>query len=145
MDAAYRGFRPMTRDCSWSRGRLSVGSKPAWPMSAAISPAVREVAVVRSHWSSLSATVPPDSTLTRAQIKVLVKAALDQLGGLSRFVRPEHKWVVIRPDIVEVSQRGSGDITDSNETVDGVAVDPRGNPWFGSGGGVATLALPPRR
>ncbi len=100
-------MQPIVRALPWSF--LAV----ALCLSAAAATDQAQVAVVRSDWSSLSATVPPDSALTRAQIEVLVKAALDQLGGLSRFVRPEHKWVVIKPNIVEVSQRGSGDITDS--------------------------------
>ncbi|MFA6109105.1 MAG: DUF362 domain-containing protein [Candidatus Latescibacterota bacterium] len=72
-----------------------------------------EVALVGSDWQGLDQPVSRDSVLTRAQIESLVRKALDQLGGLSRFVKPDHRWVVIKPNIVEVSQRGSGDITDS--------------------------------
>lgn len=75
--------------------------------------AAPEVAVVRSDWKALEQPVPVDSVLDRAQIEVLVRRAIAELGGISRFVKPEHRWVVIKPNIVETGPRGSGDITDS--------------------------------
>lgn len=71
-----------------------------------------QVAIVRSDWRELIHPVSKDKALNREEIESIVRKALDELGGMSRFVRPEHKWVVIKPNIVTISIQGSGDITD---------------------------------
>lgn len=71
------------------------------------------VAVVRSDWRRLPAPVAADRELDLAQTEMVVRAALEELGGMRRFVGPEDRWVVIKPNLVTPTWRGSGDITDA--------------------------------
>ncbi|RKY59179.1 MAG: hypothetical protein DRP95_05310, partial [Candidatus Latescibacterota bacterium] len=70
------------------------------------------VGVVRSDHPGLKHPVPPDSVLSYEQIEDLVWTAVEEAGGLEGVVRPEHGWVVIKPNIVEPKPPGSGVITD---------------------------------
>ncbi|MEW6756079.1 MAG: DUF362 domain-containing protein [Candidatus Latescibacterota bacterium] len=77
-------------------------------------PGVRpRVAVVRSDYGRLAQQVAPSEDLTREQIEGIVRAALGELGGMEAFVAPDDQWVVIKPNIVRLSARGRGDITDA--------------------------------
>ncbi|MFA6111746.1 MAG: DUF362 domain-containing protein, partial [Candidatus Latescibacterota bacterium] len=71
------------------------------------------VSVVRSDYPKLTRQAAPTEDLTREQIEGIVRAALDELGGMRAFVPPGDPWVVIKPNIVRLSARGRGDITDA--------------------------------
>lgn len=71
------------------------------------------VAVVRSDWRRLPHPVPANQELDLAQTEMLVRGAMDQLGGMRRFVGPRVRWVFIKPNLVTPTARGSGDITDA--------------------------------
>ncbi|RKY63819.1 MAG: hypothetical protein DRP99_03335, partial [Candidatus Latescibacterota bacterium] len=70
------------------------------------------VGVVRSDHPGLTNPAPPDSPLTYAQIEELVRTAVQEAGGLEGVVEPDHRWIVIKPNIVEPKPSGSGVITD---------------------------------
>ena len=74
-------------------------------------PAKSVVSIVRSDYVHLAERVDPDSALTGAQVEAMVREAV-RLGGIEQVVRPEHRWIVIKPNIVELKERGSGVITD---------------------------------
>lgn len=71
------------------------------------------VSVVRSDYGLLKEPVPPDQELARKQIEEIVRGAIDAIGGMEAFVKPDDRWVVIKPNIVHPLARGSGDITDA--------------------------------
>ena len=50
-----------------------------------------EVSVVRSDWVKLTKPVSKDKELSREEIEMVVRKAIDELGGMSKFVKPEHK------------------------------------------------------
>ena len=71
------------------------------------------VSIVRSDDAGLARPADPKADLSRGQIEELVRKAVALIGGIGTVVKPEHKWIVIKPNIVEATQRGTGDITDS--------------------------------
>ena len=77
-------------------------------------PARTRVAVVRSDYEKLEQSLPADRELDRQEIERVVRAAVDELGGMAAFVGPEDRWVVIKPNIVVAGKRGSGEITDAH-------------------------------
>lgn len=71
------------------------------------------VSIARSDYDQLEEPFPPDQELTRSQIEQVVRGAMSAIGGMETFVKPDDRWVVIKPNIVQASARGSGDITDA--------------------------------
>ena len=74
-------------------------------------PAKSVVSIVRSDYAYLPERVASDSALTEAQVESMVREVV-RLGGIEQVVRPEHRWIVIKPNIVELKEQGSGVITD---------------------------------
>ena len=72
---------------------------------------INDISIVRSDWNKLKKPLPVDKELSKEEIEVIVRRAIDELGGMSRFVKPEHKWVMIKPNIVQIAK--AGNITDS--------------------------------
>ena len=76
------------------------------------------VSIVRSDFPELPEPVDPTSTLTYGQVEEIVRKAvtLGKLEGVLHEVEErrsgEALWVVIKPNIVELKERGSGVITD---------------------------------
>jgi len=69
------------------------------------------VAIVRSDNARLPKRMEPDTPLTEAHVEALVREAC-RLADIENVVRPEHRWIAIKPNIVELKTRGSGVITD---------------------------------
>lgn len=69
------------------------------------------VSIVRSDYAHLTERVDPDSALTEAQVEAMVREAV-RLGGIEQVVRPDHRWIVIKPNIVELKERGTAVNTD---------------------------------
>lgn len=69
------------------------------------------VSIVRSDYVDLSERADPRSPLTEAQVEMVVREAA-RLGGIEQVVRPDHGWIVIKPNIVELKKQGSGVNTD---------------------------------
>jgi len=69
------------------------------------------VSIIRSDCARLTKQVHPDSALTEAHVEAMVRKAC-RLAGIEEVIRPEHRWIVIKPNIVELKDRGSGIITD---------------------------------
>lgn len=80
-----------------------------WTTAAQAGP---QVAIVRSDYEALEERLDPKAELNTLQIEILVRAALDLLGGMARFVAPTDTLVVIKPNIVDLLDSGHGDITD---------------------------------
>lgn len=96
------GRRPMKEE---SDSVYTVGAARAETTEASV------VSIVRSDNAELPERVEPTSTLTYAQVEEMVREAC-RLGGIEQVVQPDHRWVVIKPNIVELKKRSSGVITD---------------------------------
>ncbi|MDA0337461.1 MAG: DUF362 domain-containing protein, partial [bacterium] len=82
-------------------------------VSAATPPGMSVVGVIRSDYEQLAHPVPPDAELTQAQVEDMVRLAVDQTGGFGWQIPQDAEWVVIKVNIVEIIESGSGVITDS--------------------------------
>jgi len=75
------------------------------------------VAIVRSDFGELPQSAEPKTELSAELVEAMVRKAAD-LGGLEEVLRSAAEragrppWVVIKPNIVELKERGSGVITD---------------------------------
>jgi len=90
-----------------ARGFALVGA-----VSSAIQPGTSVVGLITSGSGQLDQPVPRDARLTEAQVENMVRYAVAMAGGLQIYLEPQAEWVVIKPNVVEVKERGSGVITD---------------------------------
>ncbi len=81
-------------------------------VSAATRPGLSVVGLIRSDFEGLANPAPPDATLTEAQVAAMVRHAVDMAGGLAYRIPQDAEWVVIKVNIVELREQGSGVITD---------------------------------
>ncbi|MEW6752180.1 MAG: DUF362 domain-containing protein [Candidatus Latescibacterota bacterium] len=81
-------------------------------VSAATRPGMSTVGLVVSDYPRLAQPAPRAAELTEAQVEDMVRYAIALAGGLSSRIAPDAEWVVIKPNIVELKQPGSGVITD---------------------------------
>ncbi len=101
VDVAQQPLRPP------SRGFAVVDA-----LSAATPSSMSTVGLVASDYERLSAPVGRDQPLTVAQVEDMVRQAVLLAGGLHQSLPPDADWVVIKPNIVELKEPGSGVVTD---------------------------------
>ena len=93
------------------------GSAPRYTLidavSAATAPGMSVVGVIRSDYEQLAHPAPPEEALTEAQVEDMVRMAVDQTGGFGWQIPRDAEWVVIKVNIVEVVESGTGVITDA--------------------------------
>jgi len=81
-------------------------------VSAATKPGTSVVGLIASNYDQLENPVPRDAELSEAQVEEMVRYAVAMSGGLRQRIEPDAEWVVIKVNIVELKERGSGVITD---------------------------------
>ena len=81
-------------------------------VSAATKPGASVVGLVTSDYERLAAPMPRDVPLDDAHIEAMVRYAVTLAGGLRNQLEAGAEWVVIKPNIVELQEAGSGVITD---------------------------------
>ena len=81
-------------------------------VSAATKPGMSVVGLIGSDYEQLENPVSRDAELTEAQVENMVRHAVDMAGGLRQRIEPDAEWVVIKVNIVELTEPGSGVITD---------------------------------
>ena len=81
-------------------------------VEAANQPGMSVVGLIGSDDERLSAPVSRDTELTEAQVEDMVRSAVTMAGGFGQQLKADAEWVVIKVNIVEVRERGSGVITD---------------------------------
>ena len=81
-------------------------------VSAATKPGMSVVGLVASDYARLAEPVARDAELTETQVEDMVRHAIDLAGGLRMRIDPQARWVVIKPNIVELKEQGSGVVTD---------------------------------
>ena len=81
-------------------------------VSAATKPGMSVVGLIGSNYEQLENPVSRDATLTEVQVEDMVRHAIDMAGGLRQRIEPDAEWVVIKVNIVELKEQGSGVITD---------------------------------
>jgi len=81
-------------------------------VSAATKPGTSVVGLIGSDYEMLEKPAARDTELTQAQVENMVRYAVAMAGGLQQRIDPDAEWVVIKPNIVELQERGSGVITD---------------------------------
>ena len=70
------------------------------------------VGIARSDDAQLDDAVSPDSSLSYAEVKTLVRRVVMLSGGLASVIGPEDHWIVVKPNIVDMVPKGSPVITD---------------------------------
>ena len=70
------------------------------------------VGVIGSDYVGLKDPVDLDAELTDAQVEDMVRALVEAIGGPEAFMSPADDWVVIKPNIGHLKERGSGEISD---------------------------------
>ena len=93
-------------------GREWAGFSLVDAVSAAIKPGMSVVGLIGSDYDQLESPVARDAKLTEAQIEEMVRYAVAMAGGLRQRIEADAKWVVIKVNIVELKESGSGVITD---------------------------------
>jgi len=81
-------------------------------VSAATKPGTSVVGLIASDYDQLENPAPRDAALSEAQVEEMVRYAVAMAGGLRQRIEPDAEWVVIKVNIVELKERGSGIITD---------------------------------
>ena len=81
-------------------------------VSAATRPGLSVVGLVGSDYEQLEHPVSRDAELSEAQVEEMVRHAVAMAGGLRQRIEPDAEWVVIKVNIVELKEPGSGVITD---------------------------------
>lgn len=81
-------------------------------VSAATKPGMSVVGLIGSDYDRLESPVSRDAELTEAQVEEMVRYAVAMAGGLNQRIEPDAEWILIKPNIVELKERGSGVITD---------------------------------
>ena len=70
------------------------------------------VGVIGSDYVGLKDPVGLDAELTEEQVEDMVRALVDAVGGPEAFMSPADDWIVIKPNIGHLKDRGSGEISD---------------------------------
>jgi len=81
-------------------------------VSAATRPGMSVVGLITSEYEQLEKPVARDAELSEGQVEDMVRYAVAMSGGLHQQIEPDAEWIVIKPNIVELKERGSGVITD---------------------------------
>lgn len=81
-------------------------------ISAGTKPGMSVVGLIASDYERLENPISRDSTLSEAQVEDMVRYAVGMAGGLRRRMPSDAEWVVIKVNIVELKEQGSGVITD---------------------------------
>lgn len=81
-------------------------------VSAATKPGLSVVGLVASDYEQLAHPVSRDAALSEAQVEEMVRYAVALAGDLRQRIEPDAEWVVIKVNIVELKEGGSGVITD---------------------------------
>ena len=98
-------------DVAWKPMKEDAGTAYAVAEARADVSGRSTVAIVRSDNARLPERADPDAALTEGQVEAIVREAC-RLADIEEVVRPEHRWIAIKPNIVELKKRGSGVITD---------------------------------
>jgi uncharacterized protein (DUF362 family) len=111
----------------WERGVLLAGlllTSPVWGQGAGDqgargqSPAGQSagdealVGLVGSDYTQLAQPAARDAALSEAQVEDMVRQAVALAGGLRQRIRADARSIVIKTNIVEVREQGSGVVTD---------------------------------
>ena len=81
-------------------------------VSAATKPGTSVVGLIGSDYEQLENPAPRDAELSEAQVEEMVRHAVTMAGGLGKQLKADAEWVVIKINIVELREPGSGIITD---------------------------------
>jgi uncharacterized protein (DUF362 family) len=81
-------------------------------VSAATRSGMSVVGLITSDYAQLEKPVARDAELSEGQVENMVRYAVAISGGLHQRIEPDAEWIVIKPNIVELKERGSGVITD---------------------------------
>ena len=81
-------------------------------VSAATRPGNSVVGLIASDYDQLENPAPRDAELSEAQVEEMVRHAVTMAGGLGKWLEADAEWVVIKVNIVELREQGSGIITD---------------------------------
>jgi uncharacterized protein (DUF362 family) len=81
-------------------------------VSAATRPGTSVVGLIASDFDQLKNPASRDGELTEAQVEDMVRYAVAMAGGLHQRIEADAEWVVIKVNIVELKEQGSGVITD---------------------------------
>ncbi len=81
-------------------------------VSAATRPSQSVVGLVRSDYSQLADPAAADEELTESQVEQMVRHAVELSGGLAQRIPQDAESVVIKVNIVELREQGSGVVTD---------------------------------
>lgn len=84
----------------------------SWVGMASAMPEHSVVGIARSDDAESDDPVTPDSSLSYAQVKALVRRAVKLAGGLESVIGPEDHWIVVKPNVVDMVPKGSPVITD---------------------------------
>ncbi|MFA6111317.1 MAG: DUF362 domain-containing protein, partial [Candidatus Latescibacterota bacterium] len=96
----------------WQPGESARGFSVVDAVSAATKPGASVVGLVASDYERLDAPAPRDAQLSEAQVENQVRYAVALSGGLRNAIPGDAEWVVVKPNIVELKEPGSGVITD---------------------------------
>ena len=70
------------------------------------------VGLIGSDYEQLENPAPRDAELSEAQVEEMVRSAVAMAGGFGPRLKADAEWVVIKINIVELREQGSGIITD---------------------------------
>ncbi len=95
-----------------SRRTMEEARAFSWVEAASADSERSVVGIARSDDAELDNPVSADSILSYAEVKALVRRAVELSGGLESVIGPEDHWIVLKPNIVDVVAKGSPVITD---------------------------------